>query len=731
MFIVRVALPIPLFNLFDYRILQGMQPAVGGRVRVYFRNRKMIGIVVSLKKDSKIPEKKLKIIEEVLDNTSIYSNKLWKVLHWAANYYHVPLGEVLINAIPNLLRQGKSININSIISWKITQKGSVVNLASFKQAPKQQTALTILRQQPIFHYQIKNLGITSSIMKSLCKKGLCCLNEDKLIKSNWCNYFSIKNSHIVLNHDQKIAVDSIFKKSSNYVAWLLFGITGSGKTEVYLKIIEKMIFFNRQSLILVPEIGLTIQTIDYFRQRFNVPIDILHSSLNNQEKLAVWLRAKRGETAIIIGTRSALFIPLARPGVIIIDEEHDSSYKQQDGWRYQARDLAVLRAYEENIPIIMGSATPALESLHNVYIGKYHQLNLIKRASKNTLVFKQIINLRSTQLIGGLATQLIDKISEHLYANNQVLLFLNRRGFSPILLCHDCGWIAECKKCEHYYTLYQNQQQLRCHYCNTQKSLYSECPNCNSITLIPIGVGTEQIEKKLSTLFPNIPISRIDYDTTRNKGAFKKYLNFVNKGGAHILIGTQMITKGYNFLDVTLVIIIDVDSSLFSTDFRASEKFAQLYTQVAGRAGRAGKTSEVLLQTYHPNHPILKTLINEGYLSFAKQMLLDRKYGSLPPWTNHALFRAEDFNNYKVIMFLTKIHNIIKSKCLNDKSIWFIGPIPSLQPKKNGRWRWQLIIQHNSRKKLQLLLNKTLPLINALPEARKIHLILDIDPIDN
>jgi len=496
-------------------------------------------------------------------------------------------------------------------------------------------------------------------------------------------------------------------------------------------VLENVLARGKQALVLVPEIGLTPQTIARFRERFDAPIDVLHSALNDSERLAVWLRARRGETAIVIGTRSALFTPLARPGVIIIDEEHDSSYKQQEGWRYQARDLAVFRAHEEDIPIVMGSATPALETLHNVRSGKYRQLDLTKRAGNARPALQQLIDLKGVQLIGGLAPGLIGKMRQHLQADNQVLLFLNRRGFSPALLCHDCGWIAECTRCDRYYTLHQHHRQLRCHHCDSQRPLPNQCPQCGSTHLLPVGVGTEQLEQQLGTLFPGVPVSRIDRDTTSRKGALEQHLADVHRGGARILVGTQMLAKGHHFPDVTLVSLLDVDGALFSADFRAAERFAQLYTQVAGRAGRAGKQGEVLLQTHHPEHPLLQTLLHQGYSAFAQQALLERQAVHLPPWSRHALFRAEDMDNQQAAEFLQQLRNLLEASPLNDKAMWFMGPLPALQPKRSGRWRWQLLLQHPSRQRLQQLLSSSLPLVSTLPAARKVKWTLDIDPTES
>ncbi|MNC12977.1 Primosomal protein N' [compost metagenome] len=432
----------------------------------------------------------------------------------------------------------------------------------------------------------------------------------------------------------------------------------------------------------------------------------------------------------MIGTRSSLFTPFCRLGVIVIDEEHDSSYKQQEGWRYHARDLAVYRAHAEDIPIILGSATPALETLHNVQVGKYRQLRLTKRAGNARPATQQVVDLKGQPLKSGLAPALIKKIGQHLKADNQVILFLNRRGFAPALLCHECGWIAECPRCDHYYTYHQGQRHLRCHHCDSQRAIPQQCPHCGSTNLVPVGMGTEQLEHSLEPEFPGVPISRIDRDTTSRKGALEQQLAEVHRGGARILIGTQMLAKGHHFPDVTLVALLDVDGALFSADFRAAERFAQLYIQVSGRAGRAGKQGEVLLQTHHPEHPLLQTLLAKGYDDFASQALTERKTVFLPPFTSHIMFRAEDQNNHQAPLFLQQLRNLLESSPLRDDQLWIMGPVPCLQPKRGGRFRWQILLQHPSRARLQRLVSHSLKLVNTLPESRKVKWMLDVDPTD-
>ncbi|WP_116326788.1 primosomal protein N' [Klebsiella aerogenes] len=730
MSVAHVALPVPLPRTFDYLLPEGIPVKAGCRVRVPFGKQERIGIVVSVSERSELPLAELKPVAEALDSEPVFSSTVWRMLLWAADYYHHPIGDVLFHALPIMLRQGKPASAAPMWYWFATEQGQALDINSLKRSPKQQQALAALRQGKIWRYQVAELEFNEAALQALRGKGLAELACEAPAIIDWRTSFAVPGERLRLNTEQATAVGAIHSASDRFSAWLLAGITGSGKTEVYLSVLENVLAQGRQALVMVPEIGLTPQTIARFRQRFNAPVEVLHSGLNDSERLASWLKAKNGEAAIVIGTRSSLFTPFKDLGVIVIDEEHDSSYKQQEGWRYHARDLAVWRAHSEQIPIILGSATPALETLYNVRQRKYRELKLTKRAGNARPAQQHVLDLKGQQLQAGLSPALINRMRQHLQADNQVILFLNRRGFAPALLCHDCGWIAECPRCDSYYTLHQAQHHLRCHHCDSQRPIPRQCPSCGSTHLVPVGLGTEQLEQALAPMFPDVPISRIDRDTTSRKGALEQYLADVHRGGARILIGTQMLAKGHHFPDVTLVSLLDVDGALFSADFRSAERFAQLYTQVSGRAGRAGKQGEVILQTHHPKHPLLQTLLYKGYDAFAEQALAERQTMQLPPWTSHVLIRAEDHNNQQAPLFLQQLRNLLQASPLADDKLWVLGPVPALAPKRGGRWRWQILLQHPSRIRLQHIVSGTLALINTLPEARKVKWVLDVDPIE-
>ncbi|AFP85163.1 primosomal protein N' [secondary endosymbiont of Ctenarytaina eucalypti] len=731
MLVINVALPLPVAQTFDYLLPASAVTAVGGRVRVPFGQRQIIGIVTSIRQHSDVALDKLRPISEIIDRRSLFPSSLWRILKWSIGYYHYPVGAILFHALPILLRQGHPADMAVLWEWFITAKGRTTLPNSLKRAPKQQQALTALLRGPVYRHQIGRLMLTHQAMHALRAKGLCDLRSQTVTKSDWRPRFAVCSQPMPLNAAQSIAVKAISAEGDRFTAWLLAGVTGSGKTEVYLTVLEHVLIKGKQALVLVPEIGLTPQTITRFRARFNAPIEVLHSGLNDKERLSVWLKTRCGECAIVIGTRSALFTPFACLGIIVLDEEHDSSYKQSEAWRYHARDLAVLRAREENIPIILGTATPSLETLYNVQQKKYRQLTLANRAGSAQLAVQQLLDMRGLRLIHGLSTQLLNKIREHLRAGNQVLLFLNRRGFAPALLCHECGWLAECQRCDRYYTLHQKRQQLRCHHCGSQQPLPNQCRKCGSAQLVAVGLGTEQLEELLRALFPDMPVTRIDRDTTVRKGSLENHLAKVKSGGARILIGTQMLAKGHHFPNVTLVSLLNVDGALFSKDFRAAEHFAQLYTQVAGRAGRADKPGEVLLQTHYPDHPLLQRLLHHGYMDVAHEMLEERRKAGLPPFTCHIMFRAEDPDSQQAEGFLEQAQKLLDKSTLRDNALWFMGPIPALAPKRAGRFRWKLLLSHPSRTQLQRLLAASLPLISALPQARKVQWSLDVDPRDS
>ena len=725
--IVRVALAVPLPRFFDYLYPPDLTPIVGGRVLVPFGSQKRVGIVVDLPASSDVAKEKLKPIIDVLDAESLFNSTTWDWLAWSANYYRAALGDVLFQALPVKLRNGESAVKNNRTFWRITDLGKqALESGELKRAKKQIEALNLLLTQDL---EKGNNEISSAIWSALKGKDYV---EEIIVPTEQKSWQQALGDNPLINLDNRLTLNKqqalafsqlLFQEGFN--VWLLEGVTGSGKTEIYLQYIEEVLKKGKQVLVLVPEIGLTPQTVRRFQARFNVEIDVLHSNLNDTQRLNVWERARTGQSAIVIGTRSALFTQFSDLGLIILDEEHDGSFKQQDGWRYHARDLGIVLAQKLNIPILLGSATPSLESLNNVQNGKYHHLVLSKRAGNATALRQFVIDLKHQRIQNGLSEPLLQRMQEHLEKGNQVLLFLNRRGFAPVLLCHECGWIDECHHCEKPYTYHQHQRVLRCHHCGAQKTVPMQCGHCGSTHLVTTGLGTEQLEETLKARFPQYNIARIDRDSTARKGKLEGYLEDIQQGKSQILIGTQMLAKGHHFPNVTLVALVNVDNALFSLDFRAEERLAQLYVQVAGRSGRAEKQGEVVLQTHYPDHPLLTTLLEKGYQAFAEETLKLRHNMGLPPFSFLALFKAQCRHSEEAENALSQLASFFYEQKIEGLQV--LGPIPAPFSKKAGQYRWQLLLQHASRKQLQAALSRYSP---EMIKSSQVRLILDVDPLD-
>lgn len=513
-----------------------------------------------------------------------------------------------------------------------------------------------------------------------------------------------------------------------HATFLLDGVTGSGKTEVYLRVTEAALRRGGQAMVLLPEISLTPQLEQRFLEHFSVPVAVFHSRLRDTERLAAWLRFQSGRSSILLGTRSAVFVPMNRPGLIIIDEEHDASFKQQENFRFSARDVAIRKAQSLGIPVILGSATPSLESLWNVARGRYRALSLPTRAGGAATPRFRLLDLRHQRLHEGLSPHLIAQMRKVLHRQEQVLLFLNRRGYAPTLICHDCGWVAPCSHCDSRMVVHLREEHLRCHYCGYQRGIPRQCPKCSGSELRPLGQGTERLEQALGVLFPESRVLRIDSDSTRRVGSLKTKLNQVHSGEVDILLGTQMLAKGHHFSRVTLVGIVDVDALLFATDFRASERLAQLIVQVAGRAGRAERPGTVVLQTRHPADPLLTTLIQEGYQGYAAAALDERRLARLPPVTHMAIWRAEARDDRSALQFLQQLRD--RACESSPGEITILGPAPAPMLRQGDRYRYQLGLSAPKRGSLHALIDRLELEIPTFALGRKVRWSLDIDPID-
>jgi len=733
--ILRLALPSPLRRLFDYRAPDGVPPTAlqpGMRLRVPFGRREVIGVLVEIADQSEVPEAKLKAALEVLDLQPPLPTALFKLCLWTAQYYQHSLGDTFSWALPTLLRQGEPAEARQERFWYLAE-GARIDDPRLARAPRQREALKAIAQHPhgVAHALLAKLQLSKDSLDLLRQKGLLRVEVRRHVPAEHHGSWLLQ-PELPLNPQQRLAVEAVRAGLGGYQAFLLAGVTGSGKTEVYLQLIHQVLAAGRQALVLIPEINLGPQTLARFERRFNARIALLHSNVNDRERLDAWLAARDGEADIIIGTRSALFTPMKNPGLIIIDEEHDSSYKQQEGLRYHARDLAVVRARQENLPIVLGSATPSLESLHNAHSGRYALLKLTERAGGAKPPRFHRLDVRSRPLDSGISGPLQQAMAQTLAAGQQVLVFLNRRGFAPTLLCHDCGWLSQCPRCDARMTLHQRHNELRCHHCGHSERPPSNCPSCAHVDLRPVGAGTERAEERLAVLFPDYPVLRVDRDSTARKGAMDQLLGTINRGEPCLLVGTQMLAKGHHFPRVTLVAILDADGGLFSADFRASERMAQLILQVAGRAGRAEEPGQVIIQTHLADHPLLVQLTEQGYFAFAEQALSERRAAGLPPFSHLALLRAEAHKPGQAEAFLddacAEAEGLLGALQLGGVEL--LGPVPAPMERRAGRFRAQLLLQSSARAPLHRLMAAWLPLLEQLPDSRTVRWSLDVDPID-
>ena len=733
--ILRLALPSPLRRLFDYRAPATMARKTltpGMRIRVPFGRREMIGVLVEVCDTSEVPAEKLKPASALLDEVSPMPAALLKLCLWTAQYYQHSLGDTFSWALPTLLRQGEPAQMRQERFWQMTP-GARFDDPRIARAPRQREALQTLAQHPhgVAHALLSKLGLNKDSLDLLLAKELVQVEVRRHLpharQEHW-----LAQPELPLNEEQRTAYDAVRSGFGSFHAFLLAGVTGSGKTEVYLQLIRETLEAGKQALVLIPEINLGPQTLARFEQRFNARIALLHSAVNDRERLDAWLAARDGEADIIIGTRSALFTPMKNPGLIIIDEEHDGSYKQQEGLRYHARDLAMVRARQENIPILLGSATPSLESLHNAYTGRYGLLRMNQRAGGARQPRFMRLDVKSRPLDSGISGPLQQAMGQTLAAGQQVLVFLNRRGFAPTLLCHDCGWLSECPRCDARMTVHQRSGALRCHHCGHEERLPRQCPQCAHVDLRPVGAGTERAEERLKVLFPDYPVLRVDRDSTARKDAMQQLFTTIQRGQPCILVGTQMLAKGHHFPRVTLVAILDADGGLFSGDFRASERMAQLIVQVAGRAGRAEEPGKVIIQTHLAEHPLLVQLTEQGYFAFAEQALSERRAASLPPFSHLALLRAEAHKPGQAEGFLDEACAAAEQLLAEQglQGVELLGPVPAPMERRAGRFRAQLLVQANARAPLHRLISAWLLLLEQMPSGRQVRWSVDVDPVD-
>ncbi len=725
--ILKVALDVPLDRLFDY-LDGGFSVKVGQRVVVPFGRRNVVGVVVEKSDSSEFALEKLKTIIQVFDDELPIDPSTFSLLKFCADYYQYPFGQALLASLPTRLRQTEPAVSRKQYLYSLTPEGMGADpdLIPARQSV-QRKVFAALQQSTLSESALKEISASwRQAIETFRVQGW--VHAEQVLAGFKSAIDAAPPPH--LNDEQQVAVNAVTEAANTFKPFLLHGITGSGKTEVYMQILQQALADNDgQALVLVPEINLTPQLEARFRNRLpHLPLVSLHSNLGESERLQNWRLAQSGQARIIIGTRLAVFTPIPNLKIVMVDEEHDGSYKQQDSMRYHARDVAMVRAQRSKVPIVMGSATPALETWHNAQSGKYSLLSLHSRAvAQSALPNIRCIDTTKQESTNGLTQVLVHAMRERLAKGEQSLLFINRRGYSPVLLCSACHWIAPCMRCSSRLVVHLKQGRLRCHHCGHEQKIVRQCPSCGNADLHPTGHGTQRLEETLKALFPEARIQRVDRDSTSRKEALNDILTAVHDNEIDILIGTQMLAKGHDFPNLTLVGVIDTDSALFSPDFRAAERlFAQLM-QVSGRAGRAEKPGEVLIQTAFPSHHLFNALRTQDYPAYAETLLQEREMAQFPPYCYLALIKAESTQYREVEQFLNFAFEL--SRQLSDQVLTY-DPMRAQMEKLKGMERGHILMQATQRGALQKLLAALTPQLRASKLAAKVRWNIDVDPME-
>ncbi len=730
--IVRVALDVPLPTLFDYAQADGAPAMQGQRVLVPFGRKQVVGVVMECAADSELSAERIKPVVRVLDEIPPLPAELIALLRFCSDYYHHPLGVTVLSALPVRLRSSEPVIFKEALRYTLSDSGRALDPSQLdKRKVVQHRILTALQAGALSAAQLRALSPSAAMaLKALVQAGwvvgVSLTSPLTLALSQREKGLAFNNAH-TLTAAQQQAVDAV-TQAQGYGCFLLHGVTGSGKTEIYVHLIHRMLQQGGQVLLLVPEINLTPQLENYFRSRFpDAELVSLHSGLSDGARAQNWLRAQSGLARIVLGTRLAVFTPLPQLALVLVDEEHDASFKQQDGLRYSARDVAIFRANQRGVPIVLGSATPSLESYYNAQTGRYRLLRLTERALPTArLPTVRCINTGNAVLQHGISEHLLTALEQRLQRGEQSLVFINRRGYAPVLMCTACGWLSDCPNCAGKLVLHLQDRRLRCHHCGHQARVPHACPGCGDADLQPVGIGTQRVESALREHFPKARILRVDRDSTRNKGTWNAMRQQIHDEAVDILVGTQILAKGHDFPNLTLVGVLNPDGALYSSDFRASEKlFAQL-AQVAGRAGRADKPGEVLIQTAFPDHPLFRALREHDYDAWAKILLAERQSAGFPPFVHQAMLRAEGKQQAGVYAFLQQAREAATKLAM---PVEVYGVVPAAMPRRANHIRAQLLVQCVTRKPLQQFLRAWRPSLDALP-AQKLRWSLDIDPLE-
>jgi primosomal protein N' (replication factor Y) len=666
MTIVRIALDVPLPRLFDYLANDASTGDIGRRAVVPFGSGAKIGLVVGVAETTDQPPEKLKPAETILRDMPPLPADWFALCEFCSRYYQHPLGQVMAFALPPMLRKGK------------LPRGRKVSRGVTEGNPRGSTA-------------------PSPAMPDLLA-------------------------------GQQVAVEAIIA-ARNFETFLLHGVTGSGKTEVYLRAIDTVLAAGRQALMLVPEIALTPQLEQRVSERFRgAHIVSAHSGVADAARARGFLDALEGRADIVLGTRLSVFIPLPRLGLIVVDEEHDGSFKQQDGLRYSARDVAVFRAKQLDIPIVLGSATPALETFHHAISGRYRLLELSRRAVAEAPPEVRTVDTRREKLRDGMSAALIDALTVRLERGEQSLVFLNRRGYAPVLACPACGWVSRCRRCAANLVVHLADKRLRCHHCGLEAGIPKACPDCGNQDIHPFGRGTQRLESALSECFPEARILRIDRDSASTPKKWQALLAAIHAGEADILIGTQMLAKGHDFPRLTLVGVVGADAALFAADFRAPERLFSQLMQVGGRSGRHDLPGEVLIQTEHPSHPLYRFLADHDYAGFARAQLDERRTANFPPFSFQALLRAEAKDMGRSLDFLAAARQAAAP--LVGGMVELYDPVPMRLARLKNLERAQLLVESASRPALQTFLAGWMEQLHVIKAPRELRWHLDVDPLE-
>jgi primosomal protein N' (replication factor Y) len=727
---VRVALDVPLPTLFDYAVTARNQDDLGRRVLVPFGKKIAVGVVMEMADSTTLAPQRVRRVISIQRDVPALPEDVLKLLVFCSVYYHHPIGEVVLNALPTRLRRRQLIKFDNNGAYRLTATGRDLDPATLPPRAR-------IKRELLDLMRAANGGVDESKLHALAPRARAALRV--MVELGWaerCAFTSEMASAAkptpdavsgpALTDEQRTAVESIRNSRHGFTPWLLMGVTGSGKTEVYLQLIAEMLANGKQVLLLVPEINLTPQLETLVRARFPTAMLVsLHSGLNESERLHGWLAAQSGAAGIVLGTRLAIFTPLPNLGLIVVDEEHDASFKQMDGLRYSARDLALVRAKERAIPILLGSATPALETFHKASAGSY-RLSALTRPVNALPADIEYVDTRHAPLIDGLSQALLKAIDSTMKRGEQSLVFINRRGYAPVLICRSCNWTADCQRCAAKLVMHSAGRRLQCHHCGHQEPIPVACPGCGNHDLLPLGQGTQRIESALTRTFPSARILRVDRDSTRRKHAWREMRRQIHAQEIDILVGTQILAKGHDFPQLNLVGVVNADSSLYSTDFRAGERLFARLTQVAGRAGRGATRGRVLIQTEFPQHPLYQALSRHDYPAYARELLEERKQAGFPPFVHQAVLRAEAPQRAEALDFLARAARLAAEIA---GAVTIYDPVPANLVRLAGMERAQLTVQARSRTALQKFLHTWRERLDT-DGNRKVRWALDIDPLE-